>query len=60
MKTILLTESSFNRLILLENREDKNINLARRYLKTIGYNQEDANKIVDSIRTDIVIIFIEK
>ena len=39
--------------ILNENREGKNINLVRRFLKEKGYNQETAQKILDNIRTDI-------
>ena len=39
--------------ILLENRESKNINLARKYAKSKGYNDEQAQKLIDGIRTDI-------
>ena len=40
-------------MFLIENRESKNINLARKFLKTKGFSQERANKIVDDIRTNI-------
>lgn len=39
--------------ILLENRESKNINLARKYAKSKGYDDEQAQKLIDGIRTDI-------
>ena len=39
--------------VLLENRESKNINLARKFLKSKGYNDENAQKILDAIRTGI-------
>ena len=39
--------------LILENRESKNINLARKYLKFNGYDDINAQKILDSIRTDI-------
>lgn len=52
-KIIKLDENRFNRLFLIENRESKNINLARKFLKTKGFSQERANKIVDDIRTNI-------
>lgn len=41
------------RNVLLENRESKNINLARKFLKSKGYDDENAQKILDGIRTDI-------
>ena len=39
--------------ILNENREGKNINLARRYVKSLGYSQDDANRTVDKVRSFI-------
>lgn len=53
LKTIILSENQLNKFFITENRESKNINLARRYLKSNGYSQEQANQIVDGIRTDI-------
>lgn len=47
----ILYESIRN--VLLENRESKNINLARKFLKSKGYDDENAQKILDGIRTDI-------
>ena len=48
----ILIQETVDRL-LLENRESKNINLARKFLKSKGYDDEKAQKILDSIRTDI-------
>lgn len=53
LKKIILNENQINKFFITENRESKNINLARRYLKSNGYSQEQANQIVDGIRTDI-------
>ena len=39
--------------ILLENRESKNINLARKFLKSKGFSDVKAQGILDNIRTDI-------
>lgn len=55
-KIIYITESQINKFkkqILNENRESKNINLARKFLISNGYSQEQAQKVLDSIRTDI-------
>lgn len=38
---------------LNENRESKNINLARKYAQSKGYSQEQSQKLIDTIRTDI-------
>ena len=38
---------------LYENRESKNINLARKYCISRGYSTENAQKTIDSIRHDI-------
>ncbi len=53
-KRINLTEAQANRLnsILFENRESKNLSKARNYIRSINPNA-DAQRIVDSIRTDI-------
>lgn len=48
----ILIQETVDRL-LLENRESKNINLARKFLKSKGYDDEKAQKILDGIRTDI-------
>ena len=53
MKTILLTENKFKKLFLTENKESKNISLARKYIKNNGYNLEEANKLLIQIRNDI-------
>lgn len=41
------------RSIINENRESKNINLARKLCKSNGYSDADAQRIVDAVRTDI-------
>ena len=52
MKKIHILENTL-RSVLLENRESKNINLARKLLKSHGYDDEQAQKTLDAIRTDI-------
>ena len=42
-----------NGLLLTENRESKNINLARKFLIQKGYSQKQAQDILDRVRTDI-------
>lgn len=49
-KRIYIRESQFN--VLLEN-EGTNMKRARRYLEAQGYDPEQRQKILDSIRTDI-------
>lgn len=51
-KVFYITESQVKKLIL-ENRESKNINLARKYVISKGYSQEQAQQIIDGIRTEI-------
>lgn len=52
MKRIHILENTL-RSVLLENRESKNINLARKFLKSHGYDDEQAQRTLDAIRTDM-------
>ena len=52
-RTLYITEGQYRRFLLNENRESKNINLARRYVIQLGNNQEYAQKVIDDIRFDI-------
>ena len=52
MKKIHILENTL-RSVLLENRESKNINLARKFLKSHGYDDEQAQRTLDAIRTDM-------
>ena len=54
MKTIYITEKQKNKLnsLLVEN-EGTNMKRARKYLESKGYNPEQRQKILDSLRTDI-------
>ena len=40
-------------MLLTEDRASKNISFARRYIISKGYNQEQAQQVIDSIRHDI-------
>ena len=40
-------------MLLTEDRASKNISFARRYIMSNGYNQEQAQQVIDSIRHDI-------
>ena len=51
-KIFYITEDQA-KTILTENRESKNINLARKYVISKGYDANTAQKIIDGIRTDI-------
>jgi len=54
-KTIIISEDIGNQIkhLIFENRESKNINLARKYCISKGYSQEQAQNIIDGIRHDI-------
>ena len=54
-KTIILTENQKEILknILLEDKEGKNLAKARHYLVSKGYSSNDAQQVLNSIRTDI-------
>lgn len=49
---ILITENQYNRFLLLENRESKNLSIARNVARSINPSI-DAQKVIDNIRTDI-------
>lgn len=48
-----IVNKTISRFLLKENRESKNINLARKYLKNNGYSDVNSQKILDAIRSDI-------
>ena len=50
---IEIVNKTINSLLLTENRESKNINLARKYLKNNGYSDISSQWVLDAIRTDI-------
>lgn len=50
---IEIVDKTISRFLLKENRESKNINLARKYLKNNGYSDVNSQKILDAIRSDI-------
>lgn len=50
---IEIVDKTISRFLLKENRESKNINLARKYLKNNGYSDDNSQKILDAIRSDI-------
>ena len=55
MKKVVINEKQKMKLnyLLTEDRASKNVSFARRYIISKGYNQEQAQQVIDSIRHDI-------
>ena len=52
-KAVIFSKQKLEEMFLGENRESKNINLARKYLVSKGLDNERAQDVLDRIRHDI-------